>query len=208
MHASSWKSSAAFEQDAQNVACGADATFCKGALRSSYQNVFRSDACAIETYSAENEEQYNYNMWLPSYANKVSRGSAFLNSSNDVNRFAPKQVTQESFLQGRGQVTSNPGCKDGFLCYLPEQVFEGAAEKTKAPWDMHLFAQPTIVPRSCASLTELDLIDRLKPLAHAYQERYVPHIGQPKQTKIQEGVTLSTKKYPDFKETAKAGRYA
>jgi len=206
MQTSGWKSPNAFAADAESLSCGPDSSFCKASLKSSWQDTFRADACALESYYADNENQYNYNMWQPSYANTVSRGNAFLNSSNDSNRFAPKQVTQESFLQGRGQVTSNPGCKDGFIRYLPEKVFEGAPEQKK-PWDMSLFAQPTLAPRSCASLTELDIIDRMKPRAHAFQERYVPHAAQLKDRKLAEGVTLSTKKYPDFKESAQKDRY-
>jgi hypothetical protein len=207
MHTSSYKASNALEADAEALACGPESSFCKASLKSSWQDTFRADPCALETYAADNDAQYSYNMWQPSYASDLSRGNAFLNASTDANRFAPKQVTQESFLQGRGQVTSNPGCKGGFIRYLPEKVFEGTAETDKKPWDMSLFAQPTLVPRSCSSVTELDLIDRMKPRAHAFQERYMPVAAQLKERKIPEGVTLSSKKYPNFKELAQKGRY-
>ena len=215
MHSSAFESvptNRAFNANAQDLACGSDASFCKGAMKSSYQELMRSDSCAIETYSADNEQQYDYNMWLPSYANDVRRGSAFLNASNDTNRFAPKQVTQESFLQGRGQVSSNPNCKAGFLRYLPESVFEQKEPAERKPWDMHLFAQPTLVPRSCASITELDIIKRMQPLAEAYQGRYTPLMGDSShdgsRRKYDEGVTLSTKKYVDFAEAAKKDKYS
>lgn len=201
---------AAFNANAEDLACGNAQSFCKGAMKSSYQDVLRSDSCAVETYVADNEQQFDYNMWLPAYANKVKRGSAFLNASNDTNRFAPKQVTQESFLQGRGQVSSNPNCKAGFLRYLPESVFDDKAAERK-PWDMHLFAQPTLVPRSCASITELDIIKRMQPLAEAYQGRYTPLLGESvngARKKYEDGVTLSTKKYVDFAEAAKRDKYA
>ena len=200
----------AFDANAEDVACGSEATFCRGAMKSDYQDVLRSDSCAVETYVADNEQQFDYNMWLPTYANTVRRGSAFVNASNDTNRFAPKQVTQESFLQGRGQVSSNPNCKAGFIRYLPESVFEDKAPERK-PWDMHLFAQPTLVPRSCASITELDIIKRRQPLGESYQGRYTPLLGENSDNarrKYDEGVTLSTKTYVDFAEAAKKDKYS
>ena len=216
MHSSAFESNttdAAFNSNAQNLACGTGASFCKNARKGAYQDVMRSDSCAIETYVADNAEHFDYNMWLPSYANDVRRGSAFLNASNDTNRFAPKQVNQESFLQGRGQVTSNPNCKAGFLRYLPEGVFNEKEPTERKPWDMHHFAQPTIVPRSCASITELDIIKRMQPLAEAYQGRYTPLMAESSgssgaRRKYDEGVTLSTKRYVDFAETAKKDKYA
>ena len=212
MHSSAF-SNASFNASAQDLACGEDASFCKGAMKSSYQELMRNDSCAVATYVADNEEQFDYNMWQPSYANDLHRGSAFLNASNDTNRFAPKQVTQESFLQGRGQVSSNPNCKSGFLRYLPEGVFNKEEPAERKPWDMHLFAQPTIVPRSCSSITELDIIKRMQPLAGAYEGRFTPLMGESSMTsggkrKYEEGVTLSTKKYVDFAETANKDRYA
>lgn len=212
MHSSAF-SNASFNANAQDLACGEDASFCKGAMKSSYQELMRNDSCAVATSVADNEEQFDYNMWQPSYANDVRRGSAFLNASNDTNRFAPKQVTQESFLQGRGQVSSNPNCKSGFLRYLPEGAFNKEEPAERKPWDMHLFAQPTIVPRSCSSITELDIIKRMQPLAGAYEGRFTPLMGESSMTaggkrKYEEGVTLSTKKYVDFAETANKDRYA
>jgi len=206
--------SSAFGANAQSLACGPEGSFCKGALESSYQDVLRSDSCAIETHSADNEHHFDYNMWLPSYASTLKRGSAFLNASNDTNRFAAKQVNQESFLQGRGQVSSNPGCKGSNLVYLPEEVFQGDKEhKERAPWEMHLFAQPTLVPRSCASITELDMLKRMKPLAESYQGRFTPLVGNSShesggKRKYEEGVTLSSKKYETFADLAKKDRYA
>jgi len=200
-----------FDTDAQWLACGPGNSFCGGALKSAYQDVMKSDSCAVETHIAENDQMYDYVMWRPSYASDLKRGSAFLNASVDTNRFAAKQVTQESFLQGRGQVTSNPGCKGGFVNYLPQSVF-GDQPATREAWDMHLFSQPTLVPRSCASLTELDLTQRMKPLAGAYQGRYNPLLGDETYasrsgTKYAEGVTLSTKKYVDFAALAAEGKY-
>ena len=213
MHTSNFHSAAtqeAFDASARNLACGEDQSFCRGAMKSAYQDLLRGDSCAVETYVADSERQFDYNMWLPIYANNVRRGSAFLNASSDTNRFAPKQVKQESFLQGRGQVSSNPNCKAGFLRYLPESIFEDKAPE-RQPWDMHLFAQPTLVPRSCASVTELDMIQRMKPLAEAYQGRYTPLLGENSgsaRKRYEDGVTLSTKKYVDFAEAAKMDKYS
>jgi len=198
-------SSAAFEANAQQIGCGAGSSFCKSAMKSSFQDTLRSDACAIETYSAEQDQIFDQIMWLPSYASELQVGSAFLNASVETNRFAPKQVQQESFLQGRGQVSSNPGCKDSALKYLPQELFTAEAAPRK-PWDMNLFAQPTLVPRSCASVTELDLLKRMKPLAGAYENRFSAFSGAKRH--YDEGVTLSSKRYPDVREMAKRDRYA
>lgn len=195
---------------AQKLVCGSEASFCSGSLKSSFLDTLHSDACALGTRAVDNEHQYDYHMWTPSYANNASRGSAFLNASSEAIRFAPRKITQESFLQGRGQVSSNPGCKGSSLVYLPEEVF--APGQDTAPRDMHLFAHPTVVPRSCSSLTELDIIDRMKPRKHAYQGRTSALQdalqARDQQRPRQDGVTLSNKTYPDFFELSKKDRYS
>ena len=121
-------------------------------------------------------------------------------------------LEEESFLQGRGQVTSAKRCLSGKINYLPETLFQ---PRPQAPLDMSLFAQPSVVPRSCASLTEVNLLDRIAPLPGAPQGIYTPFAADKltqadrrlltegswtPESKYKEGVTLSTKKIPSFRE--------
>lgn len=201
-------------QPADALACGPGRSFCKQALTSQWgEDLTTSEGCAVKAYTHDNDGIYNYWQWQPKYSSTPSRGNAFLNSSVDTNRFASRQVRQESFLQGRGQVTSSKSCMDGKLNYLPKSQFDGRTPA--APLDMSLFAQTSVVPRSCASLTEVNLLDRMSPLPGAPQGAYTPFStetltrgdrallaegGLTPEQKYQEGVTLSTKRYPTFKE--------
>ena len=119
------------------IACGDGTSYCSEALKNNFEPVMRSDACAIATEADFNNNLENYIFWMPKYRRKTCEGNAYLNCSADTDRFGPQQVTQESFLQGRGQVTSNKNCSEGFLNYLPASEFS----ETKKPkqMDMTLF---------------------------------------------------------------------
>ena len=171
----------------------------------------RADPCAIETLSKFNDQTEDYVLWVPKYRRKACEGSGYLNCSADTERFGPQQVTQESFLQGRGQVTSNPSCTAGFVNYLPASQFE--EKKETKPMDMTLFAQPTTVPRSCGTITEVDIQNRIDPLPGAWQGSWSPFVGMqfadPKAdprapnlaSQARKTVTLGSKnKYPDWGE--------
>jgi hypothetical protein len=185
---------------AEELACGPGKSFCKTAMNGHWSgDLTTSEGCTVAAYSNDNDSQYNYWQWQPKYANQTSRGNAFLNSSIDTNRFAGRQVRQESFLQGRGQVTSSRNCMAGKLNYLPENQF---TPQTTRPLDMSLFAQPSVVPRSCASLTEMNLLDRLAPLPSTPQGIYTPFpadtLPRSDRRLVAEGTTMSSKSYPRF----------
>ena len=200
-------------QTADHLACGPGRSFCKAALDSQWgEDLTTAEGCAVKAYTHDNDSIYNYWQWQPKYSSDLSKGNAFLNSSVDTNRFAGQQVRQESFLQGRGQVTSAKRCLSGKINYLPETLFQ---PRPQAPLDMSLFAQPSVVPRSCASLTEVNLLDRIAPLPGAPQGIYTPFAADKltqadrrlltegswtPESKYKEGVTLSTKKIPSFRE--------
>jgi len=188
-----------YDQAAQDVACGAGNTFCQTSMRTAYEDLLRDDSCAVETHTADNSKQANYYFWQPQYANKRIKGNAFLSVEADALRFGSKQVQQESFLQGRGQVTPlNPRCGASELRYLPETAFQ--PEKSE-PWDMSLFSQQSIVPRSCASITEVDMLRRRSPQPGAYEGAWTPFASEMRSgssRRVEEGVTLANKQYPTF----------
>ena len=189
-----------YDRGAQATACGEGNSFCQTAMRTAYDETLRNDSCAVESHTADQSKISSYYTWQPKYASKHVRGNAFLNVEADANRFAPKQVTQESFLQGRGQVTWNPRCGASELNYLPETVFPPPA---KTEWDMSLFAQQSIVPRSCASITEVNMLDRLRPRPGAYEGAWTPFAGELRPAssrRVEEGVTLASKTYPKFED--------
>ncbi len=198
--------------ESTQIACGNGSSYCGEALASHYETVMRADPCAIATSADYNTSVEDYVLWLPKYKRQPCEGSGYINCSAEAERFGPRQVTQESFLQGRGQVTSNRGCTGGFVNYLPESQFP--ARKPRST-DMTLFAQPTVVPRSCGTLTEVDLQKRIDPLPSEWQGSWSPFVGMLKfgeeprtgrdpriptgGSKAKETVTLGSKnKYPEW----------
>jgi len=194
------------------VACGEGSSFCAEALNSGYETVLRSDPCAVKTATEFNTYVEDYIMWMPKYKRNTCEGNGYLNCSSESERFGPTQVTQESFLQGRGQVTANTGCAAGGVKYLPAAVFTESFSSRAKPRDMSLFSQPTVVPRSCGTLTEVDMQKRFLPLPGAWQGSYSPlanrnlsetldprsdaNTGRARQT-----MTLGNRdKYPDWGE--------
>uniref|UniRef100_A0A6C0C1J4 Uncharacterized protein n=1 Tax=viral metagenome TaxID=1070528 RepID=A0A6C0C1J4_9ZZZZ len=164
-----------FPNSATRSACGEGDTLCSEALKNDYTNVLRSDTCAISTENNFNVGVEDYILWVPKYRRKVCEGNAYLNCSADTDRFGPKQITQESFLQGRGQVADNPNCPAGGVKYLPETLFN--QEDKPKQVNMSLFSQPTLVPRSCGTLTEVDLQRRMLPLPGAWQGSFSPLVA-------------------------------
>lgn len=183
--------------------CGEGDTFCSRAVQGNYETNLRSDPCAMSTHTSEEEKKADYNLWVPPYRRKTCEGSGYLNCGTNVDRFGPQQVIQESFLQGRGQVVNNPRCPDGGVKYLPESQF-GKKSEPKLH-DMSLFAQPTTVPRSCNSLTEVDMQVRLQPLPSYYQGSWSPMLdattAATQTSRLRKAVTLGTReKYPSWAE--------
>ena len=194
---------------ATQSACGEGDTLCSEAIERDYTTVLRSDKCSINTENHFNSEVEDYILWVPKYRRKVCEGNAYLNCSADTERFGPKQVTQESFLQGRGQVADNPNCPAGGVKYLPQSLFN--KEDVPKQVDMSLFSQPTIVPRSCGTLTEVDMQRRMLPLPGAWQGSFSPlaAVNFDKQTGAQQrhemkpSTTISlgsVNKYPEWSD--------
>jgi len=201
-------------EESSAVACGEGASFCSESLRNNYETVMRSDPCAITTTAEFNNNVEDYVLWVPKYRRKTCEGNGYLNCSADTDRFGPKQVTQESFLQGRGQVTSNRSCTAGGVNYLPSSEFP--REDKPKQTDMSLFAQPTVVPRSCGTLTEVDMQRRIEPLPGGWQGSWSPLVGMqfsdpdadPRAptlaSQARQTVSLGTKqKYPDWGDLKK-----
>jgi hypothetical protein len=72
----------------------------------------------------------------------------------------PKTVprtTQESFLQGRGQIL-NSNCPDCEVIYLPESLFPSTnTRKNERCQDMALLPEFTRQPKSCGTLSETEI---------------------------------------------------
>lgn len=194
--------------------CGDGTSYCAEAHVGNYETNLRSDPCAVDATSDFNTRYSDeFILWVPKYRKKTCEGNGYLNCSTDTDRFGPRQVTQESFLQGRGQVTSNPSCGATQIKYLPEGEFE-RKEKSKQT-NMSLFAQPTVVPRSCGTITEVDMQRRLDRMPGGWQGSWSPLSGMqftdpsadpriPNVASRGRTVTLGTKnKYPDWDLLAK-----
>ena len=163
---------------ASGVACGRGDSLCKRSEISRHQTRMSSDPCAIIQDTEDNREVLDRNLWLPKYRKEQCQNSAYTSCGNYANRFGPTQVRRESFLRGLGQVTSSKSCKDGFLNYLPEDLFpqtkkEATTVSAQRP-DMTLYAQNTKVKRSCGSISEIDVERRLRPLPGVYAGAFVP----------------------------------
>ena len=190
-------------KEGADLACGSGKSLCAEALATDYAPTLRSDSCTIPTTAAFNNNVEDYVLWLPKYRRKTCEGNGYLNCSAETERFGPRQVTQESFLQGRGQVTPNTGCPAGGVTYLPEKEF--SAKDVPRPANMSLFAQPTLIPRSCGTLTEVDIQQRLKPLPGVWQSSFSPLVGMrsapDSKSTERKTVTLGTRnKYPEWGE--------
>ena len=192
-----------------DVTCEGDSEMCAESAYNQYTNVLRSDACAVSTENQVNTDIEEYILWVPKYRRRNCEGNGYLNCSVDTERFGPQQVTQESFLQGRGQVAANPNCTAGGVKYLPEEAFEGNTKPKLV--DMSLFSQPTLVPRSCGTLTEVDMQRRVVPLPGAWQGSFSPLVAVnfaketdesgSKETDRRKTVTLGSRnKYPEWSE--------
>lgn len=189
---------------AGELACGSDPSLCAKALEQHKSTRFLGDPCAVKGQVQRAKDHSNYIFWQPGYLKSPCEGSGYLNC--DASRFSPKQVRQESFLQARGQVTTSTSCQGG-LRYLPQSEFDApdATAKDRPPRDMSLYARQTKVPRSCATVTEMDLSDRLRPMPGDYVgTRATLYDGDvPASLSKRTSATLSTKKYPSWDELAK-----
>lgn len=194
---------------AQSTGCGPGDSFCRRALDTNYETQMRSDPCSIQTQASDNEKTSNYFLWLPQYKKRPCEGSGYHLCDNS-SRFGPRKVAQESFLQGRGQVTGPQGCFASGLRFLPKDEFPES--KPRGCHDMTLFARNTQVRKSCGSVSEIDMTMRLRPLPGSFTGAFVPSILNrnslvPNVTddfvpgnQSKKGITLSSKRYPSWRE--------
>ena len=97
---------AALQAQSAQEACGSGASYCGGALASEYNAGLRADPCSVVTSGELDERREQYVLWMPTYRKGRCQGSGHVSCTAAADRFGPRQVTQESFLQGRGQVSS------------------------------------------------------------------------------------------------------
>jgi hypothetical protein len=195
---------------AQSTACGPGDSFCRRSIDSDYETQMKSDPCSIQTTASDDEKTSNYYLWLPQYRQKPCEGSGY-HLCDTTSRFGPRKVAQESFLQGRGQVTGPRSCFASGLRFLPQDEFP-EDPKPQGCHDMTLFARSTQVRKSCGSVSEVDMGQRLRPLPGSYTGAFTPFILEssslvPNVTdqfvpgnEGRKGVTLSTKRYPSWEE--------
>jgi len=96
----------------------------------------------------------NKNYWMPPGMNRCTNQAL----GSTCSFYGPKDVprtTQESFLQGRGQVNSDQ-CPDCDVIYLPESVFASTQNEKKVSENLSLQPQYTRQPKSCFTLSETD----------------------------------------------------
>ena len=190
--------------ESMSLACGNTPSSCRVALSNNYETTLRADPCVIMDETKLNEKSELYRFFQPGYKTKTCESSGYLNCSTNAERFGPQQVQQESYLQGRGQVTGAPGCAAAGIKYLPKNVF---SQKTQRKSNQELFAQSTLIPRACGSLTEVDMGNRLTKMPTDWQGAFTPFLRAPAFSPglpEKETVTLGTvNKYPDWGELRK-----
>ena len=159
---------------AEQTACGEGDTYCKLGINADFQTVPSMDRCAIQASAALDESVSNYVMWVPKYRQSQCEASGYVECGGpDGNRVGPRQILQESVLQGRGQVLGPKGCPGSQIKYLPEgDIFRKEAPARKCH-DMSL-GQQTRTKRSCGSVTEVDLSTRYQSLPQTFQGSYAP----------------------------------
>ena len=180
--------------------CGED-TLCGRARAQRWQDSLRQDECAAKGEARDADAVADYVFWTPGYRKAFCAGSGRAACSPDVNRFAPRQVRLESFLQGRGQVASNTACPGGFLNYLPEALLEGSS--LQAPGRALEQTAQHQGGKSCGTVSETDLLSRRAPLPGAYVAGSTPFADRRPPSIADEAkkvVTLGSKKHVDFAE--------
>ena len=167
----------------------------------------KSDPCSLQQTARDDEKSSNYVLWLPTYKRTKCESSAYAQCDGS-SRFGPKKVAQESFLQGRGQVTGPRGCFASGLRFIPKDVFPEDKPSAQCH-DMSLYPRQTASKKSCGSVSEVDMSARLRPLPGEYAGAYVPKILDRRSLvpnvldrliDLKEGVTLGTKGYPSWQE--------
>lgn len=142
---------------------------------SGYQDNIQNDLCNREFMDKLNDVQSNYAMNVKAVMRDVPGGKcSSLSRTSTCSFYGPlngKKVTQESFLQGRGQVLND--CPTCDVNYLPEALFSGGTAAASTPTCFRTDMEPVYdrIPRSCNGLTETD-ITRFAFMPSAYQVGY------------------------------------
>ena len=94
---------------------------------SGYNDLARSDACYERFQNEVSDATFNYNMNPRAFTreNTTAIHHGLASGRTNYGRKTPRTITSESFLQGRGQVTSE--CPESEVIYLPASQFGGAA---------------------------------------------------------------------------------
>jgi hypothetical protein len=170
----------------------------------------KSDPCSLQQTARDDEKTSNYILWLPNYKRKQCESSAY-SQCDATSRFGPQKVAQESFLQGRGQVTGPRGCFASGLRFLPKDVFPTDAGEPQCH-DMSLYPRQTASKKSCGSVSEVDMTARLRPLPGEYAGAFVPKILDrrslvpnvlDRRVVLTKGITLGNKGYPSWTDIQK-----
>lgn len=124
-----------------------------------YYEMKGKQGCWENWFDAVNKRQQDYvldkNYWMRPNVSKCRENSL----GSTCSFYGPMTVprtTQESFLQGRGQI-QNDHCPECGVIYLPESVFALTKDEKKTCQDLSLQPQFTRKPKSCFTLAETDI---------------------------------------------------
>lgn len=138
-----------------------------------YYSMKGKQECWERWFDSVNQAQNDYILdrkyWMPPGSTKCHENSL----GSTCTFYGPKNVpktTQESFLEGRGQVNDD-FCPECGVIVLPDSVFPGTAQP-RACQDMSLQPQFTRQPKNCRTLAETD-ISQYAFLPGAWQRGYL-----------------------------------
>ena len=139
-----------------------------------YYEMKGKQQCWENWFDAVNRGQYGYvmdrNYWMAPGVEKCKENSLSGVCSFYGPKTAPK-TTQESFLQGRGQVNDD-FCPECGVIVLPKSVFPEKPASQPRCQNMALEPQYTRTSKSCGTLSETD-ISSYAFMPGAYQRGYL-----------------------------------
>lgn len=164
------------ESTPKETACGPGDSYCANNIASAYDVNGRLSPCSQQQTASDLDKNYAYQVYVPKYRYARCDPIGLTQCSNGADRFGPKALRTEAYLQGRGQIIAARGCFASGVKFMPQELEEPEATEKKVI-DMHFYSRSTRNRRSCDSLTEIDLLDRLAPLPGARQNPYSPMVG-------------------------------
>lgn len=130
--------------------------------------------CWEDGFDALNQGQQDYVMdkkyWMRPGVNRCRENSLGTTCSFYGPMTVPR-TTQESFLQGRGQI-ENDNCPECGVIYLPESVFALTKDEEKGCQNMALQPEFTRQPKSCFNISETETT-AYAMMPGAFQKGYV-----------------------------------